>query len=168
MPFNVEIKARASDWDAQLKSGLALAGRVERLTQTDTFFNCANGRLKLRRQRGAWDYLVFYRRPGLKGPKISDYRIVPLTAAAPVLRRFSKLLGVLKKVVKKRIVCLTGWTRIHFDEVKGLGRFIELEVVLRRGEAPAKGRLEAGKLMALLNIKKRDLVSGAYADMIED
>ena len=71
MAVNIEIKARAADWGAQLKAGLALADRTERLVQSDTFFNCSNGRLKLREQRGAGDYLVFYRRAGLKGPKTS-------------------------------------------------------------------------------------------------
>jgi len=165
MPVNVEIKARASAWAAQLKAGLALAGRVERLSQSDTFFNCANGRLKLREQGRAGAYLVFYSRPGLKGPKASVYTLVPVLNAAKTKRSLSRLLGVKAKVVKKRVVCFAGRTRIHFDEVRGLGRFIELEVVLKQGEPVAAGKREAQKLMRALGIKKRDLVSGAYADL---
>jgi len=166
MSRNVEIKARASDWAAQVKKGRALADSTERLIQTDTFFNCSNGRLKLREQRGARNYLVFYRRAGEKGPKVSDYTIVPVSDVKKTLGALSKKLGVTVKVVKKRLVCFAGRTRIHFDEVKGLGRFIELEVVLKPGETPAKGRREAAGLMDALGIKKRDLLAGAYADML--
>lgn len=166
MPVNIEIKARADNWQAQVKKGLALADRTERLRQTDTFFNCANGRLKLRRQRGAGDYLVFYRRAGLKGPKASHYAIVPVSDAAATLKRFSALLGVTGTVIKKRLVCFAGRTRIHFDEVEGLGRFIELEVVLEPGAPAAAGRKEAAGLMAALGIKKQHLLAGAYTDML--
>lgn len=166
MPENVEIKARAADWAAQIKKGLALADSTERLVQTDTFFNCANGRLKLREQRGAGSYLVFYRRAGKKGPKVSSYTIVPVENARMTRVVLSKKLGATVKVLKKRLVCFAGRTRIHFDEVKGLGRFIELEVVLKPGEPPAEGRREAARLMAVLGIEKRDLLASAYADLL--
>ena len=166
MPVNVEIKARASDWAAQLKAGLALADRTERLRQTDTFFNCANGRLKLREQGRAGACLIFYRRAGLKGPKASSYTLLPMTDPKRTLKALSAALGVKAKVVKKRLVCFAGRTRIHFDEVKGLGRFIELEVVMKPGEPLSAGRCEAGTLMKALGIKKRDLLACAYADLL--
>lgn len=166
MAVNIEIKARAADWDAQLKKGLELADRTERLAQADTFFNCSNGRLKLREQRGAGDYLVFYRRAGAKGPKASTYTLVPVADAPKTKRTLARLLGVTKKVFKSRLVCHAGRTRLHFDEVRGLGRFIELEVVLKPGEAAAAGRREAVRLMAALGIKKADLLAGAYADLL--
>ncbi|MBI5743737.1 MAG: class IV adenylate cyclase [Elusimicrobia bacterium] len=166
MAVNIEIKARAADWPGQLRKGLALADSSERLLQSDTFFNCSNGRLKLREQRGAGDYLVFYRRAGVKGPKASEYTLVPVKRAADTKRSLTRLLGVTKKVIKKRLVCHAGRTRIHFDEVKGLGRFIELEVVMKPGEAAAAGRREAARLMLALGIKKADLLAGTYADML--
>lgn len=166
MAVNIEIKARARGWKEQVQAGLALCDSSERLTQADTFFNCSNGRLKLREQRGKNDYLVFYRRTGQKGPKASTYTLVPVKDAAKTRRSLSRLLGVTKKVFKRRLVCHAGRTRIHFDEVKGLGRFIELEVVMKPGEAAAAGRREAAGLMKALGIKKADLLAGAYADML--
>lgn len=166
MAENVEIKARAGDWAAQLAAGRALADREERLVQADTFFGISNGRLKLREQRGKNNYLVFYRREGKKGPKASVYTLVPVKNAAAVKRSLSRLLGVTKKVFKKRLVCHAGRTRIHFDEVRGLGRFIELEVVLRPGENRAAGRREAAALIKALGILRADLLAGAYADML--
>lgn len=166
MPVNVEIKARATDWAAQLKSGLALADRTESLRQTDTLFNCANGRLKLREQGRAGACLIFYRRAGLKGPKASSYTLVPMADPKGTLKTLSSALGVKGKVIKKRLVCFAGRTRIHFDEVRGLGRFIELEVVMKPGEALSAGRREARNLMLALGIKKGDLAAGAYAEML--
>ncbi len=166
MAINIEIKARAHNWASQMKAGLALAENTQRLNQSDTFFNCANGRLKLRRQRGKDDYLVFYRRTAEKGPKSSTYTLVPVSDASKIDRTLTRLLGVTQKVEKRRLVCHVGRTRIHFDEVKGLGRFIELEVVLRPGESQAAGRREATLLMQKLAIRKADLLSGAYADML--
>lgn len=166
MPVNIEIKARAADWAAQRAAGLALAGRREELRQEDTFFNCANGRLKLRRQGKAGAYLVFYRRAGVKGPKASSYTLVPVPAPGRTLAALSRALGVTKTVRKRRLVCFVGRTRLHFDEVRGLGRFIELEVVLSPGEKPAAGRREARELMKALGIRKKDLLAGAYADML--
>ena len=167
MPETVEINARASDWAAPPKSGLALADRTERLLQTDTFFNCANGRLKLREQGRAGAFLIFYRRAGLKGPKASSYTLLPLPDPKKTLKTLSAALGVKARVVKKRLVCFAGRTRIHFDEVRGLGRFIELEVAMTPGEALAAGRREAKKLMLALGIKKSDLAANAYAEMLE-
>ena len=166
MPVNVEIKARARAWASQVKAGLALADRIERLAQADTFFNCANGRLKLRQQRGKDNYLVFYRRAQAKGPKASAYTLVAVADAAETKRDLSRLLGVTKRVFKQRLVCHAGRTRIHFDEVRGLGRFIELEVVLKPGEPAAAGRREAAALMRALGIKRADLLAGAYADLL--
>jgi len=166
MAVNIEIKARARAWAAQVKAGRALADRTERLAQADTFFNCSNGRLKLREQRGGEDYLVFYRRAGVKGPKASVYTLVPVADAARTRRSLTRLLGATKKVFKKRLVCHAGRARIHFDEVRGLGRFIELEVVLRPGEKAAAGRREAAGLIKALGINKADLLAGAYADML--
>ncbi len=166
MGANIEIKARARDWAAQRAKALALADSVERLVQTDTFFNISNGRLKLREQKGGGDYLIFYRRPDGKGPKASTYTLLPLKGPARTRRALARLLGALKTVRKRRLVCHAGRTRIHLDEVSGLGRSLELEVVLKPGESPAKGRREAAALMKALGIRRSDLVAGAYADLL--
>ena len=70
-------------------------------------------------------------------------------------------------VRKKRTVYLAGRTRIHFDEVEGLGKFIELEVVLRDGEDAASGSAIAEDLMTKLGINKSDLIEQAYVDLLE-
>jgi predicted adenylyl cyclase CyaB len=166
MPANVEIKARARDWDAQLGRARALALTSEELVQEDVFFAAPRGRLKLRiLGQGKGSYLIYYVRPDRSGPKTSDY----LTADAPDPKALRLLLaaalGEGKVVRKRRLVLMVGQTRVHFDEVEGLGRFLELEVCLREGQSAAEGQAVAHDLMRKIGISPEDLLEGAYADM---
>lgn len=62
--------------------------------------------------------------------------------------------------------CNGGRTRIHLDRVRGLGEFLELEVVLRDGESAELGVQEAHELMALLGVGDSQLIEGAYVDLL--
>ena len=166
MPRNIEIKAKASDWNKQFKAAKKIADRFEFLVQEDFFFNCSAGRLKLRTQKGKDNYLVFYRRADKAGPKTSEYFPAAVNVPADMKKLLAAALGLGKTVKKERTVFFAGRTRIHFDKVKGLGRFIELEVCLKRGQSPAAGRRVASALMGLLYISKKDLLKTAYADML--
>ena len=75
-------------------------------------------------------------------------------------------LGVAGRVRKKRLLYMCGATRIHLDEVEGLGDFVELEVVLCDTDMIETGQRIAEELMIQLEIKKGDLLEGAYVDMI--
>ncbi len=57
-------------------------------------------------------------------------------------------------------------TRIHIDEVEGLGAFFELEVVLENAEDQQLATQEAIELMANLEISEADLIRVAYIDLI--
>ena len=70
------------------------------------------------------------------------------------------------QVVKTRRLFMVGQTRVHFDNVENLGYFMELEVVLSEGESEAYGAEIADVLMAKLGVRKSDLISGAYIDMV--
>ena len=76
-------------------------------------------------------------------------------------------LGVRGVVRKKRYLYLAGQTRIHLDDVEGLGQFMELEVVLRDGQSDADGQSIAEDLMAKLGVRTEDLLEGAYMDLLE-
>jgi len=166
MPTNIEIKARARDWDAQLRRARAMADACEEIPQHDTFFHCDRGRLKLREFADGSAELIAYRRPDETGPKASEYEIAPVVDAAAARRVMSVALGQARSVRKHRTLVLCGQTRIHFDDVAGLGRFIELEVVLRPGQPRREGEAIARKLMAELAIQSGDLIDGAYVDMM--
>ena len=55
---------------------------------------------------------------------------------------------------------------MHLDRVRGLGDFMELEVVLADGDAVEGGVREAHDLMARLGIAQEALVRGAYHDLL--
>src|SRR3989442_11609321 len=78
----------------------------------------------------------------------------------------TKALGIRAVVRKKRTVYFCEQTRIHLDQVEGLGAFIELEVVLDTGQDIQYGTAVAQGLMSKLEIEKDDLVASAYVDLI--
>jgi predicted adenylyl cyclase CyaB len=76
-------------------------------------------------------------------------------------------LGVRGVVRKRRLVYVVGNTRIHLDEVEGLGSFLELEVVLSPGESLEAGVATATELVRKLGIQESDLIQTAYIDLLE-
>lgn len=165
MARNVEVKARAADWDGQKEKAASLASSREELSQEDVFFSVPKGRLKLRLLGHGGAQLIFYERPDAAGPKTSRYRIVPVTDPAGLRSTLAAALGEKGVVRKQRTVFHVGRARVHFDDVEGLGRFIELEVVLEAAESEAEGKAQARELMEKLGISPADLVQGAYADL---
>ncbi|HEY3319766.1 MAG TPA: class IV adenylate cyclase [Planctomycetota bacterium] len=167
MPVNIEIKARASNVAAQRRAAEKLSDRAaEVLLQDDTFFNVKSGRLKLREQPGRPGELIFYQRPDQKGPKHCDYSIFRTERGSELKALLTAALGVRGVVKKKRMLYMIGQTRVHFDEVDGLGSFIELEVVMREGQSEAEGRRIADNICAKLEIGEQDLVECAYLDLM--
>ena len=167
MARNIEIKARAADFESQRKIAEALAGHgPERLVQEDTFFECPAGRLKLRAFSDGTGELIQYHREDAEGPKESRYVIHPTKDADSLKTVLAEALGVRAVVRKVRTLYMAGRTRIHLDTVEGLGRFIELEVVLRPEQSPDEGAKEAGRLMEQLGIRECDLVPEAYVDLL--
>ncbi len=75
--------------------------------------------------------------------------------------------GIRGVVRKTRYLYLVGQTRVHLDDVEGLGQFMELEVVLREGQSDAEGQAIAEELMTRLGVERGDLLEGAYMDLLE-
>ncbi|WP_376691484.1 class IV adenylate cyclase [Wenzhouxiangella sp. EGI_FJ10409] len=169
MARNIEIKARVADPEnmAERASRIAEEGPWT-IEQDDTFFGCADGRLKLRDFGNGNAELIFYRRPDQAGPGQSEYRITPTEDPEGLRAVLADALGISGRVRKQRTLFLTGRTRIHLDRVEGLGDFVELEVVLADGERSATGEAEAQYLMERLRIADADLVEVAYVDLLAD
>ncbi len=167
MARNVEIKARVASLDAIEPLAAALSGQEPvSIAQDDTFFACANGRLKLRVFADGTGELIFYRRSDETGPKESFY-VISRTDTPDTLREALTLAyGTAGRVRKQRLLFMAGRTRIHLDRVEGLGEFLELEVVLRDGETLEAGMEEARSLMAALGVAPEQLLSGAYVDLL--
>ena len=168
MPANIEIKARVRALAALRTRAEALSDvPVQVIPQEDTFFNVREGRLKLRVLAADRGQLIYYSRPDQSGPKRSDYHIYETGDPAGLKSLLALALGVRGVVRKTRYLYLAGQTRIHLDDVQGLGQFIELEVVLRPGQTDADGQAVAADLMAKLGVEESDLLDGAYMDLLE-
>ena len=169
MARNVEIKARVADPKAMRSRVQSLgATEPEELMQTDTFFNVPVGRLKLREFAGGTGELIYYERPDAVGPKVSEYFRAPSSDPSSLRDVLARSLGERATVIKRREVFLLGQTRIHLDEVEGLGSFIEFEVVLRDGQSVSDGERIAAGLMDALSVSSADLLAHAYVDLIQN
>ena len=167
MPRNIEIKACIESVQALTSKTAALAnkGPVE-IAQDDTFFRCEAGRLKLRAFSKEAGELIFYRRADQHGPKESFYLCSPTSAPETLRESLSLAYGQVGRVQKHRRLFLIGRTRVHLDNVEGLGHFLELEVVLEEDEPAEAGVREALSLMAQLGIEPSQLIEGAYVDLL--
>lgn len=167
MSRNIEIKARVVDMASLGQNIMRLAPHhSERLIQDDTFFQSASGRLKLRvlaPQRGE---LIYYQRPDIAGPKTSFYARTPTSDPDGLREVLTLAHGQMGRVRKQRVVYLVDRTRVHLDEVEGLGNFVELEVVLADGESVEAGLMEAHRLMHALGIQECDLLAVSYLDLL--
>lgn len=167
MPQNIEIKARARDPEQQRRRAALLAdGPEQQLEQTDTFYHVGGGRLKFREQTPGDAELIYYRRADQANPKLCDYLRVGTTGPHLLKTLLAEALGVRQVVRKTRRLYLRGQTRIHVDEVVGLGAFLELEVVLRPEQSAADGEEIVRSLMRELDIAQADLISCAYVDLL--
>jgi len=166
MARNIEIKARIESIESVFSkaAGLADEGPME-IVQDDTFFECRNGRLKLREFSQNKGELIFYRRADQSGPKESFYVVSPTASPDTLRESLSLAYGEVGRVRKIRTLFLAGRTRIHLDRVEGLGDFMELEVVLDDGESVQTGETIANDLMEKLGIFPDQLVECAYVDL---
>src|SRR5215212_964244 len=165
---NVELKAHDPDPERTLERALA-AGAEHRglLRQRDTYFAVAHGRLKLREEEPGGATLIAYERPDAATERVSSYRLVPVADADGLRAALSVANGVTAVVVKRRRVLLWEAVRIHLDEVRGLGSFLELEAVAQPGSDLGRERREVAQLRELLAIRDEALVEGSYADNLK-
>jgi predicted adenylyl cyclase CyaB len=163
---NIEIKAHCQDTKRAEENLSSLgAGPAGSFHQKDTYFKVDKGRLKLCEMSADEGHLIFYRRADVAGPKRSDYEIAFTTEPDALREMLRAVLGAWVEVEKTRQVWLWENVRIHLDDVKGLGQFVELEAVTdEKGVAESHQRVEI--LMRALEIKGDQLVEGSYGDML--
>jgi predicted adenylyl cyclase CyaB len=170
MARNIEIKARAHQFDQLLARAAALASEPPMIyRQQDFFYDVPNGRLKLRQfDDNTPAELIFYQRDDRDGPKVSYYSRSPVTNPEATHALLAQALNTRGIVNKERHVYIVGRTRIHLDRVDGLGDFIELEVLLGQDDDEAGGEKEAEELFAKLGVSSSDLVPVAYVDLLSE
>ncbi len=167
MPSNIEFKSRLQDLAFAHATARRLSGAPpEILHQTDVFFRCPQGRLKLRMFADGTGELIQYDRADSPNARRSDYKIARTPDAEVLLEILQQMLASVGTVNKTRSVYLVGQTRIHIDQVEKLGNFLEIEVVLKPGQSDSDGRQIADYLMREFGITPDQLMSEAYVDLL--
>jgi len=166
---NVEIKARCSD--PEPVRNILVANRAEFIgtdSQTDTYFNVAEGRLKLR-QGNIENHLIRYHRSDKSGPKISGVMLYKPGDAETLKSILADALGVKVVVDKVREIYFIGNVKFHIDRVEGLGGFVEIEVI-DEAETIELDQLhrKCEYYIELLNLDRDDFLENSYSDMILD
>ena len=163
---NIEVKARCVNVqraEENLNSiGAGLAGTFR---QKDTYFKALSGRLKLREISSDEGQVVYYERSDVAGPKRSDYEVASTSDPLSMRIVLKNIFGISVEVEKTRQVWLWENVRIHLDNVKDLGHFLELEALTEeQGVGESQSRIET--LMRALEISTDDLVKGSYGDLL--
>jgi homotetrameric cytidine deaminase len=165
---NVELKAHDPDPARTLERALAAGARdAGLLRQRDTYFAVPHGRLKLREEEPGGATLIAYERPDAATERVSSYRLVPVADPAQLRAALTAANGIDVVVVKRRHLLLWEETvRIHLDEVRGLGSFLELEAVAPPGSDLTRERQQVAHLREVLDIGDAALREGSYADAL--
>jgi predicted adenylyl cyclase CyaB len=165
--LNVEIKAVCQDpafiRNYLLSNNAEFRGVDE---QTDTYFNVADGRLKLREGK-IENNLIFYKRTDQAGPKNSHFHLVKTDDAKGLKEVLTKSMGVKVVVKKKREIYNINNIKFHIDEVPGLGSFVEIEagnILADLSQEELKRQCDF--YMAQLRIRPEDLIDVSYSDML--
>lgn len=165
--INIEIKARTSKQEsirAYLKNaGADFKGADQ---QTDTYFNVANGRLKLR-QGKIENNLIWYARANQEGPKQSDFLLTAVQDGEALKSILQNALGIKITVVKTREIYYIGNIKFHLDHLEGLGNFVEIEAGNKLADLPVEKLQEQCRFyMHEFGIEEKDLLASSYSDML--
>ena len=173
MAKNIENKSRISSAELGKVAELARSATSQPpvlLRQVDTFYQVPSGRLKLRQFENGSAELIAYQRAApteREQPMESSYVRSPCADPASLHAALAQSLGVRGVVRKRRELILLGQTRVHLDEVEGLGSFLELEVVLEPQQSAAEGEEIARGIMEQLEVTAESLFCESYIDLLE-
>lgn len=127
MPFNIEVKVKYANLEAVEKTLLAHGARsVGTDYQTDKYYKIPNGRLKIRRGN-IENQLIFYKRNEAADLKQSEIVLLPIDDKLEFVLDNSLETAVVVK--KARQIFFINNAKFHLDEVEGLGRFVEIEII---------------------------------------
>lgn len=163
----VESKLRWSDHEVVLARALGAGARDKGLLlQRDQFYGVSKGRLKLRTIAGVRSELIAYDREETASARASDYGLYPTGGATlldEVLGRALVRTGLLEKT---RHLLILRNTRIHLDDVVGLGRFVELETVIQ-DQSESDAVAEHHEVITVLGLGDAERIAGGYMDLAE-
>ena len=165
--INIEIKAKSSNQEkirAILKSYKVDSKSIDH--QIDTYFNVAFGRLKLR-EGIIENHLIHYNRKNVRGPKQSNVILYKPNPESNLKEVLTSALEILVVVEKKREIYFIENVKFHLDDVKSLGKFVEIEAVDPDGSFGKEKLFEqCSSYLNIFQIKKEDLIADSYSDLL--
>lgn len=111
--------------------------------------------------------LIYYEREDLRGPKESEYHVMPVAGrdARALRSSLERAIGIRAIVRKERHLFIWRQSRIHIDRVDGLGFFLEIETIVE-GRTDEEARSEHEEVRRILAIADEDLIEGSYVDLV--
>ncbi|TAK65423.1 MAG: CYTH domain-containing protein [Bacteroidetes bacterium] len=107
---------------------------------------------------------MYYSRNEAGNQRLSDFIIYPVQNPVELKNVLTLSLGLKIQVVKRRILYMYKTTRIHIDDVKELGAFLEFEVPVENSEQEAQGIMDL--LISEFAITGEDFIKESYSDML--
>ncbi len=133
------------------------------LVQKDIYYKVSGGILKLRIENGTY-CLIKYNRDEKNPERWSNYNLLYLSGDDPV-EYLTGLFEELVTVEKKRTLYIFNHTRIHLDDVKNLGLFLELETVAD-GITDEEAKKEFGEIVKFLKLDFDNQIKKSYKDLL--
>ncbi len=163
MPVNLELKIRIENPSSIKEKVHALKADYKgELNQVDVYYRYKKGLLKLRIENGS-QTLIKYNRNEKSGSRWSDYNLISLEKN-DAREYLNDILETETVVEKKRQLYLFDNTRIHLDEVKGLGTFLELETLVINGKDDAESRFSY--IIQVLELNTKNEIRKSYRDLM--
>lgn len=132
------------------------------LNQRDIYYIHPQGLLKLRIFEDKGE-LIFYQRDESTTDRISNYHILNVEPNQAE-EFFARIFEIETEVVKTRKLFIYKNTRIHLDEVKNLGEFLELETVVRDNMQESK--TEFDEVVELLKLDVSKQIKSTYRTLL--
>ncbi len=164
---NVELKARLASLDTAREVARRVAtSRLGIQHQTDTYFHCPHGRLKLREMADDGVQLIWYARSDQAEARHSEYYLLDVADGNLAKNLLTAALGVRRTVIKRREIFLYRNVRIHLDDVVDLGSFLEFEAVMAPRQDLAEGHAQLAWLCEQFGITASCILPSSYGDML--
>lgn len=134
--------------------------------QIDTYFKVQKGRLKIRKGN-IENKLIYYERDNRLDSKKSEALLIDLNKSKYLENIIKKTHDVLIEVEKNREIYLIENVKFHIDEVRDLGRFIEIEAISEDNRIPLeKIKEQCDYYKNKFKINNSELIKNSYSDML--
>ena len=167
MHINYEFKAHCADLEKaeeKLRSSNPFFAGMDH--QVDTYFNVPHGRLKLR-EGNIENALIQYQRSNKASARQSEVTLYSHKPGGSLKEVLAKALGIRTVIDKKRKIFFIDNVKFHFDIVRDLGNFIEVEAIDKDGTIGIeKLKGQCRYYARLIGVQEADYVAESYSDLL--